>query len=208
MPTTRGSTGAEPPTVKILIAGIGNVFLGDDGFGVEVAARLSVRPLPGDVRVVDFGIRGLDLVYALLENYDAVIFVDTAPRGERPGTLSVIETRLSSESQVTIDAHGMDPVKVLALARELGAMPCPTYVVGCEPLVILSGEEDEDVVVGLSGPVQGAVGEAVNMVESLVVQLCTTSNREDEGEIRRAIADGAAATGTPTDDGVHALGRV
>src|SRR5947209_15032646 len=98
---------------RILIAGIGNVFLADDGFGVEVATRLSDRPLPEGVQVVDFGIRGTDLVYALLEERDVVIFVDTGPRGGKPGTLYLIEPEVRESGDVTIDTHGMDPVKVL-----------------------------------------------------------------------------------------------
>jgi hydrogenase maturation protease len=157
----------ETITGSILVAGIGNIFLGDDGFGVEVARRLAERALPDNVRVVDFGIRGMDLVYALLEDYDALIFVDAAPRGEPPGTLYLIEPRIEQDGEVTLDTHGMDPVKVIKLARALGARPTRTYLVACEPAV-LGSEDDEDVLVELSPPVRGAVDEAVKMVESLV----------------------------------------
>ncbi len=154
---------------RILVAGIGNIFLADDGFGVAVARRLAERDLPGGVRVVDFGIRGMDLVYELLEDYAAVIFVDTAQRGERPGTLYLIEPHVA-EGEVTLDTHGMDPVKVIALARALGARPARTYLVACEPAV-LGSPDDEDVVVGLSAPVRAAVDEAVTMVESLLADI-------------------------------------
>jgi len=154
-------------TERILVAGIGNIFLGDDGFGVEVARRLAERHLHAGVRVVDFGIRGMDLVYALLEDHDAVIFVDAAPRGEPPGTLYLIEPHIEQDGEVTFATHGMDPVKVIKLARALGARPARTYLVACEPAV-LGGEDDEDVLVELSAPVRAAVDEAVKMVESLV----------------------------------------
>ncbi len=154
-------------TPRILVACIGNIFLGDDGFGVEVARRLAARPLPARTRVVDFGIRGMDLVYALLEDYDAVIFVDAAPRGEPPGTLYLIEPRIEQDGEVTLATHGMDPVKVLKLAWALGAKPTRTYLVACEPAV-LGSEDDEDVLVELSAPVRAAVDEAVRMVESLL----------------------------------------
>lgn len=160
-------------TRRILVAGIGNIFLGDDGFGVEVVRRLAERALPDGVRVVDFGIRGMDLAYALLGDYDALIFVDAAPRGGPPGTLYVIEPRIDQEGEVPLDTHGMDPVKVLALARALGARPIPTVVVGCEPAVVLDGTAAEDVLVELSAPVQAAVDEAVRLVESLVEDIAT-----------------------------------
>src|SRR5690242_9470084 len=117
---------------RILVAGIGNIFLGDDGFGVEVVRRLANRKLPEGVQVVDFGIRGMDLAYALLDHYEAIIFVDIASRGERPGTLYLIEPQIDRDSEVTLDTHGMDLMKVLALARSLGARPARTFLVACE----------------------------------------------------------------------------
>lgn len=159
---------------RILIAGIGNIFLGDDGFGVDVAQRLRERPLPAGVEVGDFGIRGMDLAYALLEEYDALIMLDAANRGEAPGTLYLIEVPVDRPGAAAIDTHGMDPVKVLNLARELGARPIPTFVVACEPNVLASGEEGE-MVIGLSETVAAAVGEAVVMVESLVDKISSVS---------------------------------
>jgi hydrogenase maturation protease len=163
--------GEAPSAVRVLVAGIGNVFMGDDGFGVEVARRLSEREQPRGVEVADFGIRGLDLVYALGEGYDAAVFVDAVPRGEPPGTLFVIEPEPGAPDEpVALDAHGMDPVKVLALASQLGDAPDRVLVVGCEPAVRMTGEEEE-VVGELSEPVRAALDEAVNMVETLVAEL-------------------------------------
>jgi hydrogenase maturation protease len=155
----------------ILIAGIGNIFLGDDAFGSEVARQLAQRPWPDGVRVVDFGIRGLDLVYALLERHDAVILVDAVPRGCTPGTLYVIEPEIpeGETDDLTIQGHAMDPAKVLRLAATMGGPVQRVFLVGCEPASI---EEMQD---GLSAPVRQAVGEAISIVESLVQKLlCAT----------------------------------
>jgi hydrogenase maturation protease len=157
-------------SVRVLVAGIGNIFMGDDGFGVEVARRLAGRELPPGVEVADFGIRGMDLMYALGEGYDVAVFVDAVPRGEPPGTLFVIEPRLEEEEEVALDAHGMDPVKVLALARQLGNVPERVLVVGCEPAVRMTGDEEE-IVGELSEPMRAAVDPAVEMVVSLVDEL-------------------------------------
>ena len=138
------------------MAGIGNVFLGDDGFGVALAGRLATGALPAGVDVVDFGIRGMDLAYALGDGYDAAVLLDATPRGQAPGTLYVIEPELDEPSEVALDAHGMDPVKVLALARTLGGSPPRVLVVGCEPPARMS-EDDEVVVAELSEPVRAAL---------------------------------------------------
>ena len=110
---------------RILIACVGNIFLGDDAFGVEVARRLARVELPEGVRVIDFGIRGLDLTYALLDAYEAVILVDAAPRGGRPGTLYVLQLPLDDPAGggdgVLVEAHNLDPARVLRLASTLGA---------------------------------------------------------------------------------------
>jgi len=163
----------EPPAAlagkRVLVAGIGNIFLADDGFGVAVARRLAERPQPGGVEVKDFGIRGLDLVYALGDGHDAAILIDAVPRGEAPGTLFVIEPEIAEE-HVGLDAHGMDPAKVLALARDLGRVPERVLLIGCEPEVKMDGTEDE-VVGELSEPVAAAVERAVELVDDLVAQL-------------------------------------
>jgi hydrogenase maturation protease len=156
------------PSRRILVAGIGNVFMGDDGFGVEVARRLAERPLRPGVDVRDFGIRGMDLVYAM-QDYDAAVFVDATPRGEPPGTVTLIEPELEPGA-VSLDTHGMDPVRVLALARELGPVPERLLVVGCEPETRMTGDEDE-VVVEISAPVRAAFDEAVRLVESVLDEL-------------------------------------
>ena len=164
---------------RVLVAGIGNIFLGDDGFGVEVVGRLSGRRLPEGVEVVDFGIRGMDLAYALQEDYDLVVFVDATPRGGEPGTVYLIEPEIEEDGAVSLDTHGMDPVKVIRLARALGARPTRTLVVGCEPQVI-PGRGDgsqthpyDDMLMELSEPVRAAVGEATKLVESLFTELGT-----------------------------------
>ena len=156
---------------RILIAGVGNIFLGDDGFGVEVVKRLAGRGLPEGVEVKDFGIRGMDLAYALHDDYEAVIFVDATPRGGEPGTVYLIEPEIEDDGMVSLDTHGMDPVKVIKLSYALGARPTHTLVVGCEPEVILGGEDYDDMLMELSEPVSAAVEEAVKMVESLVERI-------------------------------------
>jgi hydrogenase maturation protease len=159
--------GPRPPS--ILVAGIGNVFLGDDGFGVAVAQRLAGRELPAGVRVVDFGIRGIDLVHALQDDPDAAVLIDALPGGQEPGTLTVLEPELAA-GDPGVDAHAMDPLSVLRTARRLGAAPGRTLIVGCEPLTRLTGEEP-DVVMELSAPVAAAVDGAVELVESLLAEL-------------------------------------
>jgi hydrogenase maturation protease len=169
---------------RILVAGIGNIFLGDDGFGVEVVRRLAERVLPKGVQVVDFGIRGMDLVYALLEEHDTVLFVDAAPCGGRPGDLYVIEPQIQENGQVTLDAHGMNPVKVLALARAMGAPPVRTVVIGCEPETSLPAMDGDEVRVGLSAPVRTAVEEAVHLVMELVETLCAEHAEIPKGSFK------------------------
>lgn len=153
-------------TPRVLVAGVGNIFLGDDAFGVEVARRLLARPQPQGVRVADFGIRGLDLTYALLDGYEAVVILDAAPRGGSPGTLYVIEPDApAGAGPVAVEGHNLDPARVLALAAALGARVRRLLVVGCEP------DRCEDFADGLSVPVRAAVDEAVGLVESLVERL-------------------------------------
>jgi hydrogenase maturation protease len=145
--------------------------MGDDGFGVEVVRRLAGRGLPEGVEVVDFGIRGMDLAYALQDDYDVVVFVDATPRGEKPGTVYLLEPEVEEDGEVALDTHGMDPVKVIKLSRALGARPTRTLVVGCEPQVVVSGEAYDDMLMELSEPVRAAVEEAVKLVESLVEEI-------------------------------------
>jgi hydrogenase maturation protease len=119
---------------------------------------------------VDFGIRGMDLAYALQNDYELVVFVDATPRGEKPGTVYLIEPEIEEDGEVVLDTHGMDPLKTIKLSRALGAKPTRTLVVGCEPQVVISGEDYEDMLMELSEPVRAAVEEAVKLVESLVAE--------------------------------------
>ena len=154
---------------SILIACIGNIFLGDDAFGVEVARLLADRPAPAGVRVVDYGIRGLDLAYAMLDGYDVTILVDATARGGEPGTLYLIEPDASeADEPAMVEAHAMSPAHVLRLVRSMGGAPGRVLVVGCEPETL--GPEDEGLM-GLSAPVEAALGEAVSMIESLVATI-------------------------------------
>ncbi|MDN0199200.1 hydrogenase maturation protease [Streptomyces sp. S.PNR 29] len=146
--------------------------MADDGFGPEAATALARRSLPDGVHVADFGIRGMDLAYRMLDGYDTVVLLDATPHGQPPGTLSVIEPDLATlPAEGAPEAHAMDPVKVLALARHLGDAELPrVLVVGCEPQVRMNGDEP-DVVVGLSEPVREAVARAVPFVESLLGEI-------------------------------------
>jgi len=155
---------------KILIAGIGNIFMGDDAFGCEVAQRLAARPWPDGVRVVDFGIRGLDLAYALLDAPQSVILIDAAGRGGQPGTVYVIEPDLAelaaaSPGAATLDAHTMNPLAVLRMVQGLGGELRHITLVGCEPADLGSLEEGK---MGLSAPVAVAVVQAIDCVTKLV----------------------------------------
>ena len=157
------------PGTRLLVAGVGNIFLADAAFGPEVIRALDRRPLPAEVRVRDFGIRGLDLAYELLEGYDTVVLVDAAARGHRPGTLSLIEPDLpdGGEGAAPPEAHGMDPAKVLALAAHLGDEPLPrVLVLACEPELRPGG--DEDITPGISATVRETVGRAVEALHTLV----------------------------------------
>jgi hydrogenase maturation protease len=151
---------------RILVAGIGNIFLGDDAFGVEVVRALANRSLPKEVAVRDFGIRGYDLAFALTGGYEAGILVDALPRGEAPGTLYLLEPDLASlgyGDAASLDAHNLEPVRVLQMARKLGELPQRLYLVGCEPGA-LEGEEGR---IELSDAVAMALPKAMELIESL-----------------------------------------
>ncbi|GHO42588.1 hydrogenase maturation protease [Ktedonospora formicarum] len=169
--------------ISILIAGIGNIFLGDDGFGVEVAQRLLRRvdsAYPDSVRVVDFGIRGIELAYTLLDDYDLIILVDTLPCLGSPGTLHLLEIGATQKEQtqnleeaqyVYLDGHSMDPVKVLSFAHTLGARPKRTLLVGCEAATSLNEESELDFQPGLSHEVAQAIDGAIQMIDCLVQEI-------------------------------------
>jgi hydrogenase maturation protease len=153
-------------TRKTLVAGIGNVFFGDDGFGVEVAARLAGAPLPDGVRLVDTGIRARDLAYELLDGgYDTAILVDAVRRGEKPGTVSLIAPAAPSETggraTTALDGHAMNPDSVFAFLAALGGVSTRIWIVGCEPACMEEG-------IGLSAPVTKAVDEALSLVRELL----------------------------------------
>jgi hydrogenase maturation protease len=156
--------------VRLLVAGIGNVFLGDDGFGVEVVRRLSGEPLAernGLVDIADFGIRGVHLAYELAGGtYDAAILVDAAPNGGVPGTLYRIEPDMQSAAfgPANADAHGLTPAAVLAWVRQVGTPPSRLVIVGCEP-----GSLDESM--ALSPPVAAAIDGALQMIRELVAEM-------------------------------------
>ncbi len=157
---------------RILVAGIGNIFLGDDAFGVEVVRRLARRPQPAGVKVVDIGIRGIDLVFALLDGYDLVILVDTASHGQRPGTLYLIEPSVGGASterpaMPMFDLHDLDPAKVLRTAQAMGGQVDRVVLVACEPEA--TGDEAQGLG-GLSPSVAAAVDPAIEMIESLIAE--------------------------------------
>jgi hydrogenase maturation protease len=161
-------------TGKMLVAGVGNIFLGDDGFGVEVARRLAAADLPGWVHVADYGISGMHLAYDLADGYETAILIDAAPRGGEPGTVSVIEVGRERQQGPAaaggalagsrlFDAHGMQPDVVLGVLDMLGAGSARVLVVGCQPASLDEGME-------LSEPVARAVDEAVRVVMDLVAE--------------------------------------
>jgi hydrogenase maturation protease len=174
-------------TGRMMIAGVGNIFLGDDGFGVEVARRLADADLPDWVRVADYGISGMHLAYDLAEGFETTILIDASARGEPPGTVYVLE--LSTEGRPApapdgdvpipvLDGHGMQPDVVLGMLDMLGADTGRVLLVGCEPASI-------DARIGLSAPVAAAVDEAVRIVHGLV----------------RSAAGAAAGARTTNDEG-------
>jgi hydrogenase maturation protease len=165
---------------RLLIAGVGNIFLGDDGFGVEVAHRLAAADLPEWAHVVDYGIRGMHLAYDLANGYDSMILIDATARGGKPGTIYVIEPDLHSAAEPTdedaalaggalLNAHGMQPDVVFGMLGMLEAGSRQVLVVGCEPASVDYG-------MGLTEPVQAAVDEAVRVVLDLVASAAAAGN--------------------------------
>ncbi len=152
---------------RVLVAGVGNIFLGDDAFGCEVVRALAGTSVPDRVEIVDFGIRGVHLAYQLLDGYDLLVLVDAAPRDTAPGTVSLLEVELDQIEQDTstaaplVDAHGMEPVSILTMLASLGGQVARMLVVGCEPESVAEG-------IGLTEVVAAAVPRAVSLVHRVI----------------------------------------
>jgi hydrogenase maturation protease len=163
------------PSHKILVAGIGNIFMGDDAFGSEVARRLINERWPPEVRVTDFGIRSYDLAYALMQGYDVTILVDATSRQQAPGTVYLVEPDLSQLDrfdETLADAHSMSPVKVLQMLQAAGSPAGRLYLVGCEPAIL----EAEDGEIGLSKIVEASIPRAIELIKSLVNDLLSENH--------------------------------
>jgi hydrogenase maturation protease len=169
-------------TSRTLVAGVGNIFQRDDAFGVEVIRLLAGRSWPPGVEVADFGIRGVHLVYELLNGCDLFVLVDVVQRGHAPGTVTVLEVdpeHLPSPPGV-LDAHGLAPDQVFALLSSMGGRPGRSLVVACEPADLSDG-------MGLSRAVAGALPAAVREVEEIVEQ--ASRNRQGKGAVDRVHTD-------------------
>ena len=178
---------------SILVAGIGNVFMGDDGFGVEVVQRLHERRTdawPPDVRVIDYGIRGIDLYYALLDGVDLAVLVDATHRDGPPGTLYVIEPSTPNTNEdftgdatpVLLSAHDLDPAKVLQAVQAMGGEVGRIVLVGCEP-DSLGTEDGQEGRMGLSAPVAAAVEEAVDTIETMIENMQAQTTVANAGSV-------------------------
>lgn len=160
--------------MSILVAGVGNIFFGDDGFGVEVATRRAQDPVPAGVRLEEYGIRGLHLAYELLEGHDTLVLVDALPLGEAPGTVAVVEVDpddvgvVAEDGQPLLDAHSMSPAVVLSQLRRLGGHLDRVIVIGCQPASIEEG-------IGLSPEVEAAVPLALRMIDEVLDELCAVT---------------------------------
>jgi hydrogenase maturation protease len=162
-------------TARILVAGIGNIFLGDDGFGPEVMRHVARQSFDADIHPVDYGIRGMHLAYDLLEEWRALVLVDALPDRGAPGTLHVFEADHQTLSPTAgLEAHSMDPAAVFATLRALGGTPPLTIVIGCEV-------ENIDECMGLSAPVSAAVPRAVTALNEVLVDLATRTTASAEG---------------------------
>lgn len=144
--------------MRVLVAGVGNIFLSDDGFGCAVIQRLSREPLPPNTTLIDFGIRSVHLAFELMNDYDALLLVDVVSRGQPPGTLSVIEPEFSPEIPLNLDPHGARPETILSLLQMMGFRPKQIRLIGCEPASLDEG-------LGLTPAVAAAVERAAELVQ-------------------------------------------
>jgi hydrogenase maturation protease len=169
---------------RTLVAGVGNVFLRDDAFGVEVVRLLAGRPPQPGVTIKDFGIRGVHLVYELLDGYDLFVLIDAAPRGEAPGTVTVLEVVLPSPEELpqpVIDAHSLTPDAIFGLLASLGGHPGRNIVVACEPADVSAG-------MGLTEAVQAALPHAVRALEDILAEVADPA-ASDENQVNEHKAD-------------------
>jgi hydrogenase maturation protease len=194
-------------TGRILVAGVGNVFLRDDAFGVEVVRLLAGRPQPPGVQIRDYGIRGVHLVYELLDGCDLFVLIDAAPRGEAPGTVSVLEVEVPGpgdpSASPVIDAHSLTPDAIFGLLASLGGRPGRSLVVACEPAEVDAG-------MGLSDPVREALPHAVRAVEEILARAVSPADQECMAELtpepEEPIQEGGAQDAEQTDQGGHHRG--
>jgi hydrogenase maturation protease len=178
---------AREPARRVLVAGIGNIFYGDDGFGVAVAQRLSEGPLPEGVEARDFGIRGMDLAYALGSGYSAAILVDAVPRGSAPGSLFVIEPEQPEGEAGWLDSHQMNPLAVLDLARALGPLPPRILILGCQPEALpccAEGEFSMQLTPAVAAAVDRAAGMALELARRALKDLDQTDSKGADYEKR------------------------
>jgi hydrogenase maturation protease len=183
-------------TRRTLVAGVGNVFLGDDAFGCAVAGLLADRPHPPGVEVADFGIRGIHLVYELLNGCDLFVLIDAAPRGYEPGTVTVLEVD-PADAPAAMDAHSLTPDAIFSMLTAMGGRPGRSLVVACEPADVSAG-------MGLSDPVKAALPHAVRAVEEI---LASTTSTEEEARDADQADQGGTASGVAGDGGRIAAGH-
>ena len=167
-----------PPALlkkRVMIAGIGNIFMKDDGFGSAVVQKMSHKQFPEGVELKDFGTGGLKLAYDLMKGYDGLIFIDASARGGTPGTMYLIEPSEDDfsgdlEQGGPINPHDADPATVLRFVKSIGAWPGKVSIIACEP------QTTEDFSIGLSESVNTAIDQAIEMVDELIQQIYSTNN--------------------------------
>jgi hydrogenase maturation protease len=169
--------------MKILVAGVGNIFFGDDAFGVEMVQRLRSTPLPPEVTLADFGIRSFDLAYAIADGYDVIILLDAISRGQSPGTVSLVEPEVQGFGNAgqPLDAHSANPQRALQMVSSLGGQLGSLYLIGCEPAVL----ETEDGRIGLSKQVEAAIPNAIQMLLTLLEELLSAKQNPECASVER-----------------------